>query len=254
MTEPTRVALFGRPPLPGRVKTRLGASVGDEVAARLYRAFLWDAVERARALRGPVTLWVDGEPDDPSLAGLEVPTRAQRGADLGERMKDCFEHELTSGGPVLLIGTDVPTLPTRLLTEARDSLEDHDVVFVPSADGGFVLVGARVAPRFDAVRWSSVHALADSLASNPGAAVLEPWYDVDDTDDLRLLQFELALRPNAAPRTAATLAGLASERSTPRALDERRSRPSANEFGTDTSAPRVTGWGWSADPCRATRR
>jgi hypothetical protein len=117
-----------------------------------------------------------------------------------------------------------------------------------------VLVGAGVVPRFDAVRWSSVHALADSLLSNPGAAVLEPWYDVDDVDDLRLLRLELALQPNAAPRTAAMLTRLESERSAARALDERQSRTSAEGFVADPPAPRVTDRGWSADPCRATRR
>jgi uncharacterized protein len=201
-----RVALFGKPPIAGRVKTRLGARVGLDVAAALYRAFLLDAVAGARTVRGALTLYVDGDPTHPTLEVLEVPMRAQHGADLGERMRHCFETELALGGPVLLAGTDVPTLPERVYVAAQRALETHDVVFVPSADGGYVLVGARVVPCFDGVRWSTPHALADTLARNPGAAVLEPWYDVDDEDDLRLLRVELALRPSAAPRTAAFLA------------------------------------------------
>ncbi|MCB9604222.1 MAG: TIGR04282 family arsenosugar biosynthesis glycosyltransferase [Sandaracinus sp.] len=202
----TRVALFGKPPVAGHVKTRLGATLGAERAASLYRAFLLDAVTNAQALPGPLTLWVDGDPNHPTLDAVDVPIRAQVGDDLGERMRRCFEVELAHGLPVLLVGTDVPTLPRRVLVAAREALERHDVVFVPSADGGYVLVGARVVPCFDSVRWSTSHALADTLEHHPDAVVLEPWYDVDDADDLRLLRLELLLRPEAAPRTAAWLA------------------------------------------------
>ena len=207
-SRPTRVALFGKPPVPGLVKTRLGASLGDAVAASLYRAFLLDAVTHARCLRGPVTLFVDGDPAHPALEVVELPTCVQEGADLGERMARCFERELAFGVPVLLAGTDVPTLPERVWHAAREALETHAQVYVPSVDGGYVLVGAREVPRFDGVRWSTRHALADTLAQNPEAAVIEPWYDVDDADDLRLLRLELALRPSAAPTTAAYLARL----------------------------------------------
>ncbi len=209
MSLPTRVALFGKPPVPGLVKTRLGASLRDAVAASLYRAFLLDAVAHARCLRGPITLFVDGDPTHPTLEVVELPTCAQEGADLGERMARCFERELAFRVPVLLAGTDVPTLPERVWHAARAALETHAQVYVPSVDGGYVLVGAREVPRFDGVRWSTRHALADTLAQNPGAAVIEPWYDVDDAEDLRLLRLELTLRPSAAPTTAAYLARLA---------------------------------------------
>ncbi|MCU0673312.1 MAG: glycosyltransferase [Myxococcota bacterium] len=208
ISRPTRVALFGKPPVPGLVKTRLGASLGDAVAASLYRAFLLDAVAHARCLRGPITLFVDGDPAHPALEVVELPTWAQEGADLGERMAQCFARELAFGVPVLLAGTDVPTLPERVWHAAREALETHPQVYVPSVDGGYVLVGAREVPRFDGVRWSTRHALADTLAQNPDAAVIEPWYDVDDAEDLRLLRLELALRPSAAPTTAAYLARL----------------------------------------------
>ena len=42
--------LFAKPPLAGRVKTRLAQSLGREGAARLYACFLQDAAETARAL------------------------------------------------------------------------------------------------------------------------------------------------------------------------------------------------------------
>ncbi|MGH6660397.1 MAG: DUF2064 domain-containing protein, partial [Rhodospirillales bacterium] len=61
-----------------------------------------------------------------------------------------------------------------------------DAVFGPAADGGYWLVGLRRRPRrlrlFEGVRWSSEHALADTLANLGGRphVLLETLEDVDD--------------------------------------------------------------------------
>ena len=56
---PESLIMFAKPPLAGRVKTRLIPTLGREGAARLYACFLQDAAETAHALsrsedgRGP---------------------------------------------------------------------------------------------------------------------------------------------------------------------------------------------------------
>ena len=59
----------------------------------------------------------------------------------------------------------------RHIAAAFRLLGRHDLVFGPAEDGGFWLVGARRRPRlpplFGQVRWSSPHALADTLADLP---------------------------------------------------------------------------------------
>lgn len=199
----TRLALFGRPPVPGRVKTRL--ALDGAHAATLYAAFVHDLLARVRALDLPFTLWIDGSLDDPTLAPFDAPLARQVGADLGERMSHAFEVELARAERVVLIGTDVPTLPPRIVAAACRALDRHEVAFAPSEDGGYVLVAARVAPRFDGVRWSSPHTLRDSLRACPGAVCVEPWYDVDTPEDLERLRVELERDPDAAPATAAAL-------------------------------------------------
>lgn len=199
------LALFGKPIVPGRVKTRLAPALGEAGAAALYGAFLEDVVARAGAL-APPTLWVAGDPAHPSLPDL--PRRAQEGRDLGARMEHALASGLARADAVLLVGTDVPTLPARLLRRAAAALRKREVVFAPSHDGGYVLVGARRPLRFGDVRWSSPHALADSLRAAPDAALVEPWYDVDTPRDLALLRAHLALDPAAAPRTARALRDL----------------------------------------------
>ena len=84
-----------------------------------------------------------------------------------------------------------------LLEAAFTELLTHDVVFGPSLDGGYYLVGT-TRPRsgiFTGVPWSTPQVLARTLdrveAAGITPAMLPPWYDVDTPDDLRFLRTHL---------------------------------------------------------------
>ena len=97
--------------------------------------------------------------------------------------------ERTAPGPVVIIGTDVPGICTAHIRDAFRLLGRHDAVFGPATDGGYWLVGLRRRPRvpriFQAVRWSSPHALADTLANLSGLSVARVAIlpDVDTAED-----------------------------------------------------------------------
>lgn len=207
-------AVFAKPPIPGETKTRLTTLVSNQDAARLHRAFILDTLEKFKALVGVrVCLWKSrpsAELDEIALhAGVE--TALQSTGDLGARMTQSLQVMLQKQGAGLLVGTDTPTLPKRILSMAIEALRDAPLVFGPSADGGFYLVAARdSAPRFERVRWSSPHTLSDVLATR-SARLLPPWYDIDRPSDLRLLRTQLAIDKNAAPCTAQTLSEIAAE-------------------------------------------
>ena len=80
-----RLLLFTKPPVPGRVKTRLIGELTPQQAARLHEAFLMDLLARLR--RGAFDLriaWAtEGEEQAPRLG---FPGELQRGADLGQRL------------------------------------------------------------------------------------------------------------------------------------------------------------------------
>jgi glycosyltransferase A (GT-A) superfamily protein (DUF2064 family) len=103
---------------------------------------------------------------------------------------------LARHGKVLLVGTDSPTLPLALVMEAEDRLETADLVFGPSDDGGYYLLGQRrLYPEiFCGVAWGSTDVLPTTLAKLETSRVqlLPPWYDVDRPDDLVRLQRDLA--------------------------------------------------------------
>jgi glycosyltransferase A (GT-A) superfamily protein (DUF2064 family) len=93
-------------------------------------------------------------------------------------------------GPLVLIGTDIPGITPAHIAAAFRLLGRHDAVFGPAADGGYWLVGLRRRPcvlrPFRGVRWSTQHALADTLANlrSRSVAHLPTLADVDTPADL----------------------------------------------------------------------
>ena len=204
-----RILVMAKAPVPGKVKTRLGLPPQD--AAGLQAALIRDTVEKAWSL-APTTL--AGAPADrldlirPILPDA-VAMIPQPSGDLGGRMLAGSRALFgTSPDPVLLLGTDAPTLPTEAIETAASALDLHDISIIPSTDGGYVLPGLRrpVAAAFRGVDWSTeaVHRQTLERAEEAGLSVHEgnPWYDVDEPEDLDRLRGELDARPHLAPRTA----------------------------------------------------
>jgi len=211
------LVVFAKQPAPGRVKTRLCPPFTPAQAADLYACMLDDVL--ASTLRASAALGLDAvlalAPPEaaaafPAPAGVRC--EPQRGADLGARMEHAFARELAAGrGPVLLRGSDSPTLRLATLAAAREALERSDLVLCPDRDGGYNLVGLRrPAPGLFAHPMSTASVLADTLA-RAAAAGLEPallpaGFDIDTAADLRLLA-EARQRGDAGdcPRTLAFL-------------------------------------------------
>ncbi|CAA9408444.1 MAG: hypothetical protein AVDCRST_MAG01-01-1465 [uncultured Rubrobacteraceae bacterium] len=210
-----RILIMAKAPIPGTVKTRLMLLPKD--AAGLQTALISDAVEKARTLARTT---VAGAPPDrldlirPLLPG-DVSLIAQVPGGLGDRMlagvRTLFAASST---PILILGTDAPTLPTEAITEAATALESRDITIIPSIDGGYVLLGLRrpVGVVFRGVDWSTEVVFRQTLrrADEAGLAVYEgdPWYDVDEPEDLVRLGEDLGGHPELAPRTADFLKGL----------------------------------------------
>lgn len=176
----------------GRVKTRLAREIGAGRAAQLFRQMTAHtlAVSGSGPWRSIVAL--DPPKDVIGFSRLHggVDVMPQASGDLGARMAAAMEA--APAGPVVVIGADAPGMRPAHLHAAFAALKRCDAVFGPAADGGYWLIGLarwRRAPRlFDGVRWSSEHALDDTIASLPGefrVARLDRLTDVDTAEDLR---------------------------------------------------------------------
>ena len=216
--ELAQLAVFVRPPKSGTVKTRLAARFGRDGAAKLYRAFTEDTValcSRVRAAgRVHLAVWSTGRDEVVSDWAEQLGTspRIQPEGDLGVRLAAAFEQGLSHYERVVIIGSDMPTLPIELIGAAFDSLERSAWMLGPAHDGGYYAIGAsqRVRPSFEGVRWSSRNALEDTVKANAPRqpAMLPPWYDIDEPDDLAVLRAHLSVDSAAAPATARCMAEL----------------------------------------------
>jgi len=202
-----RLIVMAKHPAPGRVKTRLAATLGADRACALYRAFVLDLAERLDALPYDVT-WAYWPATAPFATLLpRARCRSQRGADLGERMANALAE---CGGPAVVIGADAPHVPAARLAEAVGALAaDADLVLGPADDGGYYLIGLRTPTPavFTGVAWGTSRVLAETLARASGlrTRLLEPCFDIDTPADLARLADLLARGDVLLPRTAALL-------------------------------------------------
>jgi len=192
--------VFAREPLPGAVKTRLAAALGDRIAAELYEAMLQEVLKTCLQLNDveTVVFWACEEESLPLLADrYRCRSRLQSAGDLGQRMQAAFREMYADGfDACCIIGSDAPDLPLSYIQEAFRLLEtgQPDVVFGPSMDGGYYLLGLRqVWPQlFANIPWSSAFALERSLAaardSGLATALLPEWQDIDTLADLLAYQ------------------------------------------------------------------
>jgi hypothetical protein len=139
------LVMFVRFPEHGQVKSRLAKDIGEEAAANLYRCFVEDLLERFS--REPYRFHIAFYPAEKGremreMLGEEFSYIPQNGEDLGERMKLSFLWCFSEGArSVVLIGSDVPDLPTWIVDEAFRALDKFDAVIGPAIDGGYYLLG-----------------------------------------------------------------------------------------------------------------
>lgn len=185
-------------PRPGRVKTRLGRDIGHVGAAWWFRHQVRRLLREVADPRWDVALAV--APDRAVLSRTwpaRIPRVAQGRGDLGDRMGRVLRR--APPGPVCVMGGDVPGVTRAHIARAFKALGAHDAVFGPAHDGGYWLIGLKrmrpVPPRlFEGVRWSSAHALEDSIATLGGLshARVDMLRDVDDAHDLARSQISIA--------------------------------------------------------------
>lgn len=191
------VIVMLKAPIAGRVKTRLAATLGEARAAAIYRELLTRTLQRTRGPWRRVLAFSDAcdrHWNLPETARDDFRV-AQGPGDLGARMRRVME--IFPSGPIMIIGTDCPTLSRREILKGFARLRGADAALGPAVDGGFWTVGfARRRPLslppgvFHRVRWSGPHALADTRKSFPRAwrvSELALKSDVDEGNDLERL-------------------------------------------------------------------
>jgi uncharacterized protein len=206
------LVIMAKAPRPGRVKTRLAASLPVQAVTGFYRCLLDDTLALARSLSGIEVAIMCPESDVNELAGLAgngVSVVAQKGEGLDAGLTSVFAHFAEDHQRrTIAFNSDSPHLPSSVLEGAFETLAAHDLVVGPTNDGGYYLVGAKAShPALFARDGMGTSSALESLLSRARALELSvgfaaPFYDIDVADDLTRLAAELRLAPARAPRTA----------------------------------------------------
>jgi rSAM/selenodomain-associated transferase 1 len=216
----TVVAILTRAPSAGG-KSRLFAGLGCAPDVRLLRALLLDTIDAAQLPDATRVVYVtpaEALDEMRRLVPPDVVVRAQAHGDLGARMRAAFLDAFALGADlVLLIGSDLPTLPPGALAQARDALLDAStaVALGPTTDGGYYLIAARHVPDalLDGIPWGTARVYDQTRAYATRARTpliaLAAGEDVDTVEDLRRAVASRA----PAPRTRAWLQGYEDGRS-----------------------------------------
>jgi uncharacterized protein len=146
---PVTLLVVAKAPVPGRAKTRLAATVGDQVAAEIAAAALLDTLDavadtpvatRVVALTGELADAADADEIRRRLASFAV--ISQRGNDFGDRLANAHaDAAAVDGHPVLQIGMDTPQVTAELLTDCGRRLVESPAVLGMARDGGWWALG-----------------------------------------------------------------------------------------------------------------
>ena len=215
MSRPVVIVMV-KAPRAGLVKTRLAHQLSESEAARLAACFAQDVVLNARRVMADLIIAHAPSDSHPMLESLLPPGLIwieQQGEDLGERLEAVVAQAAALGfGPLIVIGTDSPTLPNSFIKTACDALTtgDADVALGPAEDGGYYLVGLRhpFPHLFQNIAWSTPLAYRQTAdnAFRLGLRLRElpRWYDVDTFADLLRLRDEIFSDEEARERAQVT--------------------------------------------------
>jgi rSAM/selenodomain-associated transferase 1 len=195
------VLVMAKAPVPGEVKTRLGADIGPDAAAEIAAAAVLDTLDVCRAvfddchlaLAGDLAGAVQRQALLTALAGWTV--HPQRGMGFAARLAHAHaDVARATAAPVVQIGMDTPHLrPDHLRDVAALVGRGHDAVLGPAEDGGWwvlAVTDARLAEPLAGVEMSTRRTYDDTLAAlrRTGATVAPAAVlrDVDTAGDADL--------------------------------------------------------------------
>ena len=177
--------VFARAPRLGTVKRRLAREIGDRAALRFHKSIaeaLLRSLVRDRRFTTQLAVTPEG-----ARWRVPVPMVGQGRGDIGARMHRACAR--VPRGAVVIVGSDIPGIGAREVAAAFRALGRAAAGFGPALDRGYWLGGLgprRPARPFSGARWSTEHALVDTLVNFRGRRVgfLPVMRDVDEASDL----------------------------------------------------------------------
>jgi rSAM/selenodomain-associated transferase 1 len=192
-----KIVIFFKRPVPGKVKTRLAKTFGEENALVLYHAMIDDLMVTMGGFSEnvvPYTGYSTGTPAFSLDEAIGVKPRKQSGRNLGEKMYNALNDTFLTGAErAILIGSDIPHLKRKTITDHFQLLKRYHAVIGPTHDGGYYLIGFRRETLdfrlFQDISWSTNKVFSQTISAAKTAeldvAVGKIYRDIDSVEDLR---------------------------------------------------------------------
>lgn len=194
--------IFIKNPEPGKVKTRLAATLGDAKALSIYRQLLEYTASITNHLPSDKFLFYSEHIVREDLwDDKNYSKQVQCGKDLGERMNHAFASVFEMGyARAVIIGADCPELNAGIIMNAFAFLNLNDVVIGPANDGGYYLLGMKqhYSELFKDIHWSTHTVFEDTVTickeNSIRYSLLPLLHDVDEEKDLTHLKANIFYR------------------------------------------------------------
>ncbi|MBI2257577.1 MAG: TIGR04282 family arsenosugar biosynthesis glycosyltransferase [Flavobacteriia bacterium] len=182
--------IFIKNPILGKVKTRLAADIGEEKALQIYKECIQLTLKECTSFPKIETFIFFSDFIEESFENQDH-CFVQKGDDLGEKMKNAFKKMFDLNYKnVMIIGSDLPQINKKLITNGFNCLQKNDVVIGPSIDGGYYLLAMKNLHDFlfEDMTWSNSEVFNKTISklknNNLSLSLLETHRDLDNFRDL----------------------------------------------------------------------
>ena len=206
MKNKSALIIMAKEPKVGATKTRLCPPLTHEDAARLYEALLRDTIDSMGRLDHiDLAIAITPPESKPFFERISPPRTLLLPVtclDIGDCLNRVLNQLLELGyQKAIALNADGPTVPLSFVEKGFEHLEKHDLVFGPSEDGGYYMVGltSNHPEIFEGVAWSTPKVMGQTIAiakeTNLRYTLTPSWYDVDTEADIERLRGDMAFLP-----------------------------------------------------------
>lgn len=108
---------------------------------------------------------------------------AQADANLFEKMEIAIDSALKNHDKIALIGSDIYDISAKDIKNAFDALDDNDIVFNPSSDGGYSLVASKINIKSKLnINFKNKSMILDETIKNSNSSRIKRLRIIDDID------------------------------------------------------------------------
>ena len=187
--------IFLKYPEIGKVKTRLARDIGHKKALLIYKILVTKILKQISNKNYDISIYYYPKNKENEVKkwinSPDYKYLPQNGDDLGFKMLNAFrDSESLNYAKTVIIGTDCLEINDNIVSRSFHHLDDNDLVLGPATDGGYYLIGTKIAlePIFKNISWSTSKVLKQTIKKAKEIKLkykfLDFYNDIDYLEDL----------------------------------------------------------------------